>query len=40
MSKPYKDKMISENKRIRLFEHAAIDKNDLEWHRDEERSLG
>ena len=39
MSKPYKDKMISENKRIRLFEHAAIDKNDLEWHRDEKDRL-
>lgn len=39
MSKPYKDKIISENKRIRLFEHATIDKNDLEWHRDKESRL-
>mgnify|MGYP003649274125 FL=1 len=35
MSKPYKDMMISENKRIRLFEAATIDESDLEWHRDE-----
>jgi hypothetical protein len=39
MSKPYKDKIISENKRIRLFEHATIDKSDLEWHRDKESRL-
>ena len=39
MSKPYKDMMISENKRIRLFEAANIDKSDLEWHRDKESRL-